>query len=86
MHAAAKQVVECFDGKFPEEFKALKSLKGIGDYTAAAIASIVSAEPVAVVDGNVLRFISRLFGVEEAVDSAIGKKIVKNFAQRNNFV
>ena len=60
LHTAAQQVVE-LDG-FPQTFKELKTLKGVGDYTAAAIASIAFGEPVAVVDGNVYRVLSRYYG------------------------
>jgi A/G-specific adenine glycosylase len=62
LHAAAKLVVREHGGRFPETSQALRQLPGIGRYTAAAIASIAFAEPVAVVDGNVERVLSRLFG------------------------
>ena len=62
LHAAAKRVVGEHGGRFPETSQALRQLPGIGRYTAAAIASIAFAEPVAVVDGNVERVLSRLFG------------------------
>lgn len=60
MQAAAQQVTEQYDGKLPESFSVLLSLKGIGRYTAGAIASIAYGIPVPAVDGNVLRVISRL--------------------------
>ena len=62
LHAAAKQVTREHDGQFPTTSQALRRLPGIGRYTAAAIASIAFAEPVAVVDGNVERVLSRMFG------------------------
>ncbi len=62
LHAAAKLVVREHDARFPETSEALRQLPGVGRYTAAAIASIAFAEPVAVVDGNVERVLSRLFG------------------------
>jgi A/G-specific adenine glycosylase len=62
LHAAAKLVVREHGGRFPETSQALRQLPGIGRYTAAAIASIAFAEPVAVVDGNVERVLSRLIG------------------------
>jgi len=62
LHAAAKLVVKDHGGRFPETSEALRHLPGIGRYTSAAIASIAFAEPVAVVDGNVERVLSRLLG------------------------
>jgi A/G-specific adenine glycosylase len=62
MHAAAKEVVGRYEGKFPDTVAGLRSLPGIGRYTAAAIASIVFNLPVAVVDGNVERVLARAFG------------------------
>lgn len=69
MHFTAKQVVEEFNGVFPSSFHTLITLKGIGQYTAAAIASICSDEPEPVVDGNVVRVFSRIFGFESPVGS-----------------
>ena len=79
LHTAAQQVVE-LDG-FPQTFKELKTLKGVGDYTAAAIASIAFGEPVAVVDGNVYRVLSRYFGIDTPIDSTEGKKEFQALAQ-----
>ena len=79
LHTAAQQVVE-LDG-FPQTFKELKTLKGVGDYTAAAIASIAFGEPVAVVDGNVYRVLSRYYGIETPIDSTEGKKEFQALAQ-----
>lgn len=79
LHTAAQQVVEL--GGFPQTFKELKTLKGVGDYTAAAIASIAFGEPVAVVDGNVYRVLSRYFGIETPIDSTEGKKEFQALAQ-----
>jgi A/G-specific adenine glycosylase len=62
LHAAAKHIVKEHGGQFPETSRALRQLPGIGPYTAAAIASIAFSEPVAVVDGNVERVLSRIFG------------------------
>ncbi len=73
MHYTAIQIVEKFNGVFPQTTEGLKKLKGIGEYTAAAIASICFDEPVAVLDGNVARLISRLFAFEKAVDTNIGR-------------
>ena len=68
-------------GGFPQTFKELKTLKGVGDYTAAAIASIAFGEPVAVVDGNVYRVLSRYYGIDTPIDSTEGKKEFQTLAQ-----
>jgi A/G-specific adenine glycosylase len=68
LHYTAKVIVNEYNGVFPDDFTLLKKLKGIGDYTAAAIASFAFNKPNAVVDGNVLRVISRIFGVKQSVD------------------
>lgn len=79
LHTAAQQVVGLCG--FPQTFKELKTLKGVGDYTAAAIASIAFGEPVAVVDGNVYRVLSRYFGIDTTIDSTEGKKEFQALAQ-----
>lgn len=81
MHTTAKLVVEHFNGKFPSSFTELLKLKGIGEYTAAAIASFAFNEQVAVVDGNVYRVLSRLFDIELPIDSGQGKVEFKNLAK-----
>ncbi|HDS07906.1 MAG TPA: A/G-specific adenine glycosylase [Bacteroides sp.] len=81
MHATAKHVVEQLGGEMPRTYEGLLKLKGVGSYTAAAIASICFNEPRAVVDGNVARVISRLFGVEEAVNGPRGHKIIASLAE-----
>lgn len=78
----AKAVVKDHRGKFPATFEKLRQLKGIGDYTAAAIASFAFGEPVAVVDGNVFRVLSRVFGVREDIASTKGKKVFTELANR----
>lgn len=80
MHFAANQVMRDFDGAFPNSFKELKKLKGVGDYTAAAIASIAFKEEVAVVDGNVYRVLSRYFNESTPIDSTEGKKLFSQLA------
>jgi A/G-specific adenine glycosylase len=80
MHAAAITVEREHSGKFPASYKELIKLKGVGDYTASAIASICSGEPTPVVDGNVYRVLSRYFGVDIPTDSAKGKKYFKELA------
>jgi A/G-specific adenine glycosylase len=80
MHFAANQIMTEFEGEFPPTFKELKKLKGVGDYTAAAIASIAFNEPKAVVDGNVYRVLARLFDVDLPIDSSQGKKYFQKLA------
>lgn len=80
LHAAAKVVSENFNGKFPDTFDAIKSLKGVGDYTAAAIASFAFNLPHAVVDGNVYRVLSRIFGIETPIDASSAKKEFQQLA------
>jgi A/G-specific adenine glycosylase len=72
---AARQVMEYYGGRFPESFEELKKIKGIGDYTAAAIASISFGIPVPVVDGNVYRVLSRLYAIDEPINSGKAKKL-----------
>lgn len=73
LHRCAKAIVEQHNGKFPNNFIDLQKLPGIGAYTAAAIASFAFLEPVAVVDGNVFRVLSRVFGMEYDIASVEGK-------------
>ena len=76
LHAAARQVVERYGGRFPAAYADVRSLKGVGDYTAAAVCSIAYDAPCAVVDGNVYRVLSRLFDLDLAIDTAEGRKAV----------
>ena len=80
LHATAKSIVNEFNGEFPKSYKELIKLKGIGDYTASAIASICYDEPTAVVDGNVYRVLARYFGIETPINSTIGIKEFKALA------
>jgi len=80
MHFTAKDVVENYHGIFPQSSAGLKKLKGIGDYTAAAIASICFDESSAVLDGNVARVISRLYAIDTPVDSNECRKIITKLA------
>ena len=80
LHKCAKQVVEQYGGKFPADFEQLKKLKGVGDYTAAAIASIAFNLPHAVVDGNVYRVLSRLFDVDTPINSPEGQTVFAQLA------
>src|SRR5690606_35061662 len=81
LHATAKYIVAECNGVFPNNYKELHQLKGVGDYTASAIASICFREPAAVVDGNVYRVLSRVFGVETPINSTKGIKDFKSLAQ-----
>mgnify|MGYP001162196283 CR=1 FL=1 len=74
LHFAAQQVMSEFNGTFPNTHKDILSLKGVGEYTAAAIASFAYDLPHAVVDGNVYRLLSRYFGIETPINSIEGKK------------
>jgi A/G-specific adenine glycosylase len=74
LHAAAKYITDELDGKFPKTYQEILKLKGVGDYTASAIASICFDEAEPVVDGNVFRFLSRYFGISTPIDSTKGKK------------
>jgi len=74
LHFAAKQVVNQFKGIFPSSYEDIIQLKGVGEYTASAIASIAFNEPKAVVDGNVYRVLARLFGIKTPIDSGKGRK------------
>lgn len=78
LHAAAKSM----NGKFPTTYDGVRALKGVGDYTAAAICSMAYNMPYAVVDGNVYRVLSRVFGVETPIDSTEGKKEFTALAQK----
>lgn len=78
LHAAAKGMA---GGRFPKTYEEVRALKGVGDYTAAAICSIAYNMPYAVVDGNVYRVLSRYFGIDVPIDSTEGKKYFAAMAQ-----
>ena len=80
MHTAAKTIVSLHNGIFPDSYEAVIQLKGIGEYTAAAIVSIAFGMPYPVVDGNVYRFLSRFLGITEEMDTSPGKKRVLQIA------
>ena len=80
LHHTAQYVAEHLKGEFPKTYDELIKLKGIGSYTAAAIASFSNEEPVAVVDGNVFRVLSRYFGVETDISSSAAKKEFQQLA------
>lgn len=79
LHAAAREVVRL--GGMPRTYEGVRKLKGVGDYTAAAICSIAYGLPYAVVDGNVYRVLARWMGIEEPIDSTAGKKLFAQLAQ-----
>ena len=79
LHAAAKQVLAM--GYFPNSYEAIRQLKGVGDYTAAAVASFAFDVPRAAVDGNVCRVWSRVFGVDIPIDSGQGRRVIGEIAQ-----
>ena len=81
LHASAKYIVNNLKGEFPNNYKDLLKLKGVGDYTASAIASICYNEVTAVVDGNVYRVLSRYFGIDTPINSSVGTKEFKALAQ-----
>ena len=81
LHATAKRVANEMEGIFPNNYKDLLKLKGVGDYTASAIASISFNQPEAVVDGNVYRVLSRFFGISTPINSTAGQKEFKQLAQ-----
>jgi A/G-specific adenine glycosylase len=81
LHTCARMVVNELGGKFPGTYKELLQLKGVGKYTAGAIASIAFKESVPVVDGNVYRVLARVFGVGEDISSTQGTKVFYALAQ-----
>lgn len=82
LHETAKNIHHNLGGKFPDRFDELVKLKGVGAYTAAAIASFAFGEPKAVVDGNVIRVLARVFGISTAFDTTAGKKEFAALAQQ----
>ena len=81
LHFTAKEIAANYDGKFPNNYQDILKLKGVGPYTAAAITSFAFGLPYAVVDGNVIRVLSRIFGVDTPFDTTIGKKQFQELAQ-----
>ena len=79
LHFAARQILSL--GHFPDTLEEIKKLKGVGDYTAAAIASIAFGLPAAVVDGNVYRVLARHYGIDTPINTTEGKKVFAALAQ-----
>lgn len=82
LHQCAKDIIEQYQGEFPKTYRDLLKLKGVGSYTAAAIASFAFEEQVAVVDGNVFRVLARYFGIPTDIASGPGKKEFENLANK----
>ncbi len=81
LHRAARIIINEFNGKLPDDYNLLKTLPGIGPYTAAAIASFAFSQPVPVIDGNVVRILSRYFGIEKPFGSANERKTYQSHAE-----
>ena len=79
--ASARKIASDYEGRFPSTYDEILELKGVGEYTAAAIASFAYNLPYAVVDGNVQRVLARFFGLNTPVDSTEGRKIFSSLAQ-----
>ena len=82
LHAASKMIVDEYEGHFPQTYEGLLKLKGVGDYTASAIASICFDAPEPVVDGNVYRVLARYFGIDIPINSTEGVKYFKVLARK----
>lgn len=80
LHATAQHISFDLNNKFPDNYKDLLNLKGVGNYTAAAIASFAFNEKIAVVDGNVFRVLSRIFGIYDDISSVKTRKIFQDLA------
>jgi A/G-specific adenine glycosylase len=83
LHRAAKLVAEQYDGEIPRDLDELRKLPGIGRYTLGAIASIAFGMDVSALDGNIKRVYSRIYDIEEPVDSPAGEKILWQLADEN---
>lgn len=81
LHRAAKLIVEVYGGVFPESYEQIISLPGVGPYTAAAISSFAFGLPHPVIDGNVKRVLSRLYGIEISIDSTAGQREIERCAE-----
>ena len=80
LHSSAKYIMNELKGVFPSNFKDIMKLKGVGEYTAAAIASFAFNEKVAVIDGNVIRVLTRYFGIEDDILLSSTQKQIKQVA------
>jgi len=82
MHHTAKLVVDKYNGHFPDKYSELLKLKGVGSYTAAAIAAFAFREQVAVLDGNVFRVLARVFGLTDDIAAPASRKVYQQLADR----
>lgn len=82
LHATARYIANELGGRFPDTYKSILALKGVGPYTAAAIASFAYDLPHAVLDGNVFRVLARIFGIRTPIDSSAGKREFSRLADR----
>jgi len=82
MHKTARIIMDKYHGQFPDNYSDIINLKGIGEYTAAAIISFAFNQVYPVVDGNVMRLISRIYGIKTAINSTEGKKEIYTIAQK----
>ena len=82
LHAAARQIMSDHGGVFPSNYPSIRGLKGVGDYTAAAIASIAFQLPYPAVDGNVLRFVARYQGIFDNIAAPATRKLVEAACQK----
>lgn len=80
LHQAARSILINYEGNFPETYESIRQLKGVGDYTASAVASIAYGLPYAAVDGNVIRVLSRYFGIRLPFDTQEGRKVFGDLA------
>lgn len=80
LHVAAQRIAEVHAGIFPDQYETIATLPGIGDYTAAAIASFAFGLPFAVVDGNVSRFLTRYFGIDTPIDETKTRRQITELA------
>lgn len=82
LHFTAKYIVQHYNGRFPSTYPEIRALKGVGHYTAAAIASFAFKLPYPAIDGNVMRILARLFCIETPIYSANGKKQIQQIANQ----
>ena len=82
LHLAAKTIVRDYQGQFPYTYENIRKLKGVGDYTAAAVASIAFGLPYPLADGNVYRLFARYFGISTPIDTVKGKNEILNIAKQ----
>ena len=81
LHYTARLIRDKHHSIFPSDYNSIKALKGVGDYTSAAISSFCFKLPYAVLDGNVFRLLSRYFAIDTPIDTGAGKKLFKNMSQ-----